>query len=1039
MSTNAPEFNAEEWAFVAAFALFDGPVEVDTAMAVAPLPPGRLLECLERAVALGWLEKYSARVFGLADPLPAEASRKIRDLNRPERLAEAYQRLDQAGAVRKLAPPYRYELLKSVGRHEEAARLLVEEGRRAVAQNRLEPGYRGLAEALDLFGASLKDSESVPVFIAAALDFASLSFSLGRDLGRAQGFLVRAGGLARDLGDRRSEALVNLHLGRIYYLGDRRLDAIVAFKAGQRLVEELGDEDIRVQASEFIGMNYFAMGLHGQAVEHLEQAAQAFEAAGDRLLNPSAPMYLGYCASYLGQFHRAVGNLDFAWRRARSDADKSLSSIYRATLGTVLLQIGQVQEGYYHIRAALSEAETSGNALAKYNASGGMAYYHFVHYRYKEAREILAALIREGAASGIRKQFASPYILEMLFEFERHGLEPIPDFRFADQAERILQEPSIHLQGVAWRLLARQRSIQGDHSDQVWSHLKKSEDHLILSGDPTQLAKTRAEMARFALGRGQRDQARQLALKARRGLSGHSEVFFPDELRALLKDLDLADEGRTDAESVAHKFRMIVGAIPSTSFDENMDFIVLELNRLLGAERGALFWADDRKNRELKLKTGRNLTEAETMAPVFERHWRTILRVFKEKRPVIERNQSGLPPHAASGARSVLCLPLVLKGASRGVLYYDNSYLTDCFDLLEDPLLENLAADLSQWVSRVIQFTGALEETERRAMEISVQRELSGRDEIVGGRSPRMLEALRLADTAAASESTILIQGETGVGKELLARRIHEKSPRAKKPLVTVDPTTIPENLTESELFGYEKGAFTGAEARKTGRVELAHQGTLFIDEITEIPLAVQTKLLRVLQEKTFVRIGGTQPQTSDFRLIVATNRDLESEVRAGRFRADLYYRLNIIKLEMPPLRERPEDVVVLARYFLARFSKKYNQPHLDLTRDHETMLTRYPWPGNVRELKNLIERAVILSDGQGLDLQLPDLQAAPAPLAHDGDLTLDEMQRRYIRHVLRKTGGRIGGPGGAAGILGLKRTSLYTRMKKLGLTRSDA
>jgi transcriptional regulator with GAF, ATPase, and Fis domain len=280
----------------------------------------------------------------------------------------------------------------------------------------------------------------------------------------------------------------------------------------------------------------------------------------------------------------------------------------------------------------------------------------------------------------------------------------------------------------------------------------------------------------------------------------------------------------------------------------------------------------------------------------------------------------------------------------------------------------------------------------------------------------------------------VLISGETGVGKELLARRLHKMSPRRDYPLITVDPTTIPENLVESELFGHEKGAFTGADRQKNGRMVLAHGGTLFIDEVGEIPKSTQVKLLRVLQEKTLVRVGGTQTISSDFRLVAATNRDLAEEVAAGRFREDLFYRLNVVPIVLPPLKERIEDVLLLSQHFLSRYAAKYNRPELGLTEDDEARLKAYNWPGNVRELKNVIERAVILSSGERLMLDPPAKRIAHANNPFADLPTLDELQRRYITFVLDKTQGQMGGPRGAAELLGMRRSSLYSRMKKLGI-----
>jgi transcriptional regulator with PAS, ATPase and Fis domain len=252
--------------------------------------------------------------------------------------------------------------------------------------------------------------------------------------------------------------------------------------------------------------------------------------------------------------------------------------------------------------------------------------------------------------------------------------------------------------------------------------------------------------------------------------------------------------------------------------------------------------------------------------------------------------------------------------------------------------------------------------------------------------------------------------------------------------MVIVDPTTIPETLIESELFGHEKGAFTGADRQKLGRIELAHRGTLFIDEVGEIPKSSQVKLLRVLQEKTLIRVGGTKTIMSDFRLIAATNRDLADEVAAGHFREDLYYRLNVISITLPPLRERNEDVPFLARHFLSLYAAKHNQLVPGLSQEDETLLLAYHWPGNIRELKNVMERAVLLSTKDRLEISLPVKRSLSSDDCFSDFPSLDEMQRRYIRFIMEKTGGKVSGPGGAAELLEMKRTSLYKRMNKLGL-----
>jgi len=302
-------------------------------------------------------------------------------------------------------------------------------------------------------------------------------------------------------------------------------------------------------------------------------------------------------------------------------------------------------------------------------------------------------------------------------------------------------------------------------------------------------------------------------------------------------------------------------------------------------------------------------------------------------------------------------------------------------------------------------------------------------------RSAAMERLLETVAQVAPSEATVLVTGESGTGKEMIAGAIHFNSFRKDGPFIKINCAAIAETLLESELFGHEKGAFTGADRQKAGRVELAHTGTLFIDEIGDVPFSAQVKLLRVLQEKIFTRVGGTRSMASDFRLVAATNRDLVADVAAGRFRQDLYYRLNVVPLVMPPLRERGDDIVLLARDFLGQYARKYHRVLPELTKEDMATLMSYPWPGNVRELKNVMERTAILSSGNKLSLNLPAL-SGPAEVSSFADRpTMDDLQRRYISHVLDLTGGRIGGPGGAAEVLGMKRTTLQARMKKLGIS----
>jgi formate hydrogenlyase transcriptional activator len=309
-------------------------------------------------------------------------------------------------------------------------------------------------------------------------------------------------------------------------------------------------------------------------------------------------------------------------------------------------------------------------------------------------------------------------------------------------------------------------------------------------------------------------------------------------------------------------------------------------------------------------------------------------------------------------------------------------------------------------------------------------------EELIGA-SPAFKEVLRQVEVVAPTEATVLLQGETGTGKERLARALHQLSDRRDRPFVAVNCAAIPAGLLESELFGHERGAFTGALAQKLGRFEWAHQGTLFLDEIGDLPLEVQPKLLRAIQEHEVERLGGARPRHVDVRLVAATNRALAQLVDAGQFRADLYYRLHVFPMTIPPLRQRVEDIPLLVRHFVHHYARQLGKRLDTVPAATMAALMRYHWPGNVRELQHVIERAVILSSGATLRLALDERpRQRPAPGTPARVRTLAEVEREHIVRVLRDVNGVVGGPHGAAAHLGLRRTTLLYRMEKLGIAR---
>ena len=408
----------------------------------------------------------------------------------------------------------------------------------------------------------------------------------------------------------------------------------------------------------------------------------------------------------------------------------------------------------------------------------------------------------------------------------------------------------------------------------------------------------------------------------------------------------------------------------------------------------------------------------------------------------VEDLPAALKRYRAAGVKYGCSIPLISRDRGLGVLCIvrlsDDVFTDDDVDVLTQ-IANQVAIAVENALSfREIDVLKNKLAEEKLYLEEEIRTEHNF-EEIIG-KSLALKRVLQLVETVAQTGSTVLIVGETGTGKELLARAIHHLSPRREHTFVKVNCAAIPTGLLESELFGHEKGAFTGAIERRLGRFELAHQGTIFLDEVGDVPLELQPKLLRVLQEQEFERLGSSRTMRVDTRVVAATNGDLARMVADKQFRSDLYYRLNVFPITVPPLRERPEDIPLLVHFFANKFAKQMKKPIERIPAPAMAALTAYPWPGNIRELQNLMERATILSRGPALEVPLAELkQSADAATAQPDAATLEAIEREHILRVLRASNWVIGGVTGASARLGLPRTTLNNKLRKLGIARPHA
>jgi formate hydrogenlyase transcriptional activator len=415
-------------------------------------------------------------------------------------------------------------------------------------------------------------------------------------------------------------------------------------------------------------------------------------------------------------------------------------------------------------------------------------------------------------------------------------------------------------------------------------------------------------------------------------------------------------------------------------------------------------------------------------------------RVFTTGKPVVIGTRADAmgvletPEILAEDIESVCVLPLISRNRTLGVLALgsrvENSFSPDDVDFLL-----RAAGQVAIAVENALAFREIAELKDKLAQEkLYLEDEIRGEMDFEGivGQSSALRHVLHLVETVAPSDSTVLLLGETGTGKELIARAVHERSRRKERTFVKLNCAAIPTGLLESELFGHERGAFTGAIAQKIGRLELADQGTLFLDEVGDIPIEIQPKLLRALQEREFERLGSNRTKKVDVRLVAATNRDLEKMMENREFRSDLYYRLNVFPIRIPPLRERPEDIALLVRYFIQKYGRRMQKQIESIPAAAMRKLSNWHWPGNIRELENFIERSVILT-------HRTVLQAPIAELSNNGRTvpvldTREVNERDEIVRILKVTSGRVSGPDGAAARMDIKRTTLISRMKKLGI-----
>ncbi|HEY9159668.1 MAG TPA: sigma-54 dependent transcriptional regulator [Desulfomonilia bacterium] len=1015
----------EQWKMLAFLHIAGTPVHIDTAAAIVQIRPASLMALINDGMQSGYLMETLKDTYSLSPERPDWIESGIRIVATGEFFSSTLRSIEEIHASDQLHPRSIAGILEGAGKLYEAAYAY-----HGAASKYLSEGISNVAlecelSAIDILKKEKPSKDRDALFVSSVLGLSGIYIRISQAHPEIITLLRVAKKLALGMGDKRSSVIIDLHLGRYYFMNNKLSETLDALDNAVRELDVFKDDDMIDQTEQFVGIYYYLKGMYSEASDHLGKAVHSpsvvFPGVADYILI----LYYAFSCSCTGQFHKAIGVLDAHWRRTFNLSEPEHAYHARAVLGYILIMSGRTEEAISHLKASRSYEWKNPHAFGRWITEAGFAMEAFRSERINEAYDILKNLLTGNFQI---RQYPVPAFLEMLAEFDRRKYPAIKGLSFEQERLRILKGLNVHMKGAAFRIMAQNAASASPSSLLIPRYLSESEKYLIMSGDPVELAKTYAEFARYYIRRKKNEKASEYAIKAWENFSGLGDIYLPDDIKQLLTGESKSRPTAVARDDVtARLVKMIGDIIPTYDSDSLFDKVLEAITGFLRAERSALFLFTKGKKNAPILKASRSISRDETDTTLFRSSLSLIFSVRKSKIPASKKLIDN------NGAeRTSLCIPVEAGPDFDGVMYFESFFIEDTMTDPSGPvqgLLIDIASDAFTKIMRLENARNMTKSLPGKDMSLSGIKD----DEIIAS-SGVMTTMLYEVDKAASTDASILITGETGVGKELVAKRIHNKSMRAGGPFITVNIAGIPETLIESELFGHEKGSFTGADSRHIGRIELAHTGTLFIDELGDIPLSVQIKLLRVLQDRTFNRLGGARSIKSDFRLVTATNKDIEAEIDKGRFRRDLFYRINTFHIRVPPLRERKTDILLISESFIRRFIKEFNKPSIRLSREQEEALVNYPWPGNVRELRNVIERGILLSDKNSIDLNLPVLHDLKHKDIFSGTPTLDELQRRYIKLVIEMTGGRISGKNGASAILGMKRTTLNARMKKLGI-----
>lgn len=890
----------------------------------------------------------------------------------------------------------------------------------------------------DLEGNDTQEGDAL--FIDAAIKYARISLAR-ENTNSVSSYLEKAILMAKKKSMWDQASILGMHLAKNDYLrGDYR-SAISNINQSNEIIENNQDSKYLDSATAFKFYAYFWKGLLKKVVQIYEQDAptiEKFPSERHRILSLGM---VGVCYALTGQLTQGLGMLNALQKHCIELNEQFLTEDIDIAIAGVMLEFQRPEEALSYLKR-YEQIQTIDSDWNVFRAYLALAAAYFFIGQEKKAAYYFKKWVDLKNATNVNILLIPYSWFEICKAMEIGTIPQLYEISLEEETSKYIEDENCLLKGIAYRYRAFLQKKQNQHSDKIIETLNHSVESLKKAGYILELCRTYRELINQYTFVGNQNASQELNLLVSKHLMDINRDFIPDELRSFAKES--TQDWRSLWDEVL-KLSQDMSSIRNPK--ELLQSILSTSNRITGAERSAIFSIQEQAHDAnqparsyARLKASKNMTSTYLSNAAFAGANKLIEDTVKTGKGKVLKNIRTNSEFSSSSSNilSQICVPMIIRNKPVGVLYLENNLLNSSFTENDLHLLNffatqaAIALDHAEAYEQVKFLNQKLNEEKQYYKEQSLP-ELHF-DSFIG-KSKSILEVLNKINQVANTDTNVLILGETGVGKGLVAQAIHKHSKRKEQPFVTVLCNALPEQLISSELFGHEKGAFTGSTQKRIGRFELADGGTIFLDEIGDLKEEIQTQLLQVIQSKEFERVGSSKTIRSDFRLITATNRNLVEAVQNKKFRADLYYRLNIFPITVPSLRDHKEDIPLLAQHFLNVFSKRTGKEFTGIPAGEMDKLINYAWPGNVRELEGIIERGVILSGKD--NFRVPELNRGKYTLQEDpSQKTLEDHERSCIMQALKKTNWKVRGKGGAADLLNINYSTLFFRMKKLNIHR---